>query len=307
MGIERWVRKIPGTRWAYKLAYRRLRPQSELAVTVQGRIMYVDPNDEGVSARLITLGVFEPLEMNILSSFIKKGNVVADVGANIGLYTLLAADLVSPEGRVVAFEPVARNLRLLRKSIEANEYKNVTVVPMAVSNSRGTAKFVVDDQNWGSDRMAHAHESSRSIEVQTTTLDEYFSASGFAVDLLKIDAEGAELAILEGARQLLAANPDLTILTEYNPKLIQQLGYSPEEYLHKLAGLGFQFTCLDEVTQRTELLPSNAIRQFTQDLLRRPPGRDYLNLLCLRGRNAETYRPDWQRHPVSESAKSVVV
>jgi len=268
--------------------------------------MYVDPNDEGVSARLITLGVFEPLEMNTLSSVIKKGNVVIDVGANIGLYTLLAADLVGPEGRVFAFEPVPRNLRLLRKSIDSNGYKNATVVPLAASDRCGTVKFVVDDQNWGSDRMATPDESSQSIDVQTTTLDKYFANSGYSVDLLKIDAEGAEPAILDGARELLAANPDIAILTEYNPKLIQQLGYSPEEYLQKLAAMGFQFTCLDEVTQSTELLPGNVIGQFTQHLLQQPQGRDYLNLLCLRGRNAAIRGTDSLHRSVRESAESLV-
>jgi len=288
MGTERLFMRVPGVVSAYRLAYRSLRPEGEVVATIYDRKIYLDPEDMGVSARLITLGGREPVETDLFRSLITKGSVVVDIGANVGYYTLLASDLVGDCGTVVAFEPTPANVALLHKSIEANGYKNVTVVAMAVSNRSGTAKLLLG-RNSECNRITPADEDGASIRVETVTLDEYFAPFGMRVDLIKIDAEGAEMAILEGARELLARNPDLIILTEYNPKLMRAFGTLPSKYLHELISYGFELVSVDEGNHHREPLSGDAIDRFTEHLLDQPPGSSYVNLLCLRGRSAASW------------------
>ncbi|HWZ58637.1 MAG TPA: FkbM family methyltransferase, partial [Gemmatimonadaceae bacterium] len=87
------------------------------------------------------LGTFERAEQDVFARTVRPGDVVYDLGANVGFYTLLAARLAGPTGRVVAFEPVPRNLGYLRRHIALNQCENVTVVAAAVSDRSGTARF----------------------------------------------------------------------------------------------------------------------------------------------------------------------
>lgn len=297
MGAESWVRRIPPVLFACRLAYRSLRPREEVLATVCGRKMYLDPSDTGVSAPLITFGTFEPAMSALFGSLLARGYVVVDIGANIGFYTLLAADIVGEHGKVIAFEPVPRNVELLRKSVEVNGYKNVTVVPKALSNRHGETRFLVNDQNRATGRIAIEGDDDSSIQVEITTLDEYFGQHGTVVDLMKIDAEGAEPAILEGARALLARSPDLIILTEYNPKLIRAFGRQPTAYLRELSSLGFELLCLSEDQERERRLSPDGIDQFTESLSAQPENSNFVNFLCLRGQSAAAW---WAELPVNQ-------
>ncbi len=97
---------------------------------VQGQKMFLDKKDVlGLSIN----GVYEPLETKLVRKEVKKSDVVLDIGANIGYYTLILAKLVGKKGRVFAFEPDPTNFALLKKNISINGYKNVILVPKAVA------------------------------------------------------------------------------------------------------------------------------------------------------------------------------
>lgn len=96
---------------------------------VQGHKMFLDSKD---SLRLSIHGIYEPLETELAKKEVKKGNVVLDIGANIGYYTLIFAKLVGEDGKVFAFEPDPTNFALLKKNVEMNGYKNVMFVQKAV-------------------------------------------------------------------------------------------------------------------------------------------------------------------------------
>jgi hypothetical protein len=117
---------------------------------VDGHKMFLDSRD---SLGLSIFSIHEPLETGLVKEKIKKGDVVLDIGANIGYYTLIFAKLVGEEGKVFAFEPEPTNFSLLEKNVEINGYKNVVLIQKAVSNetgkirlylSKGSATFISD-------------------------------------------------------------------------------------------------------------------------------------------------------------------
>ena len=109
-------------------------------VKVKGNKMYIDPKRNPTIA-LYDIGGYENAETELFESHIKEGDVVMDIGANIGYYTLVAAKLVGANGKVYAFEPESINFSFLKKSVEINNYENVICEKKAVSNENGKLKL----------------------------------------------------------------------------------------------------------------------------------------------------------------------
>jgi FkbM family methyltransferase len=161
-------------------------------------------------------GNYEPELQQVFSSLIKPGQVVYDVGANVGFMTLLASKLVGPTGTVVAFEPRSETARNLRAQISINQLDNVIVEECAVAEQVGTSEFVVDSFSVMSklaDRGAGNGSTPGTQLVRTTTLDHVIGRLK-PPDLVKIDIEGAELLALSGASRL---------LSEHRPILVVEL------------------------------------------------------------------------------------
>lgn len=178
-------------------------------------------------------GGFESAEVTFVLSRLKAGDVVLDVGANGGVYTLLAAKAVGDAGHVYAFEPDKQALRLLRHNLELNAVTNVTVVPAAVSNHAGEASFAVaDDVAMGS--LADIERPDQRIgrweTVETVRLDDMIDRFGIrSVDFIKMDVEGAEKLALEGATGLLSsARAPAAILFEAFDANARAFGYAVE-------------------------------------------------------------------------------
>jgi FkbM family methyltransferase len=140
-----------------------------------------------------------------LAALLVPGSVCFDVGANVGFYTILAARLVGPEGRVVAFEPHPENVKALERNVAANGLANVVVVPKAVSSRSGAARLTHGDR-----ATARLHDGP-GHDVRTIALDEFVDEHAALVPaVVKIDVEGHELDVLEGARRTLgSARPAL--------------------------------------------------------------------------------------------------
>jgi FkbM family methyltransferase len=145
------------------------------------------------------LGMYERAKMCRFAASLSAGNVVFDLGANVGLYSLLASERVGPTGKVFAFEPLARNLRFLKVHLELNEVTNVQVVEKAVSDSSGTARFS-ESQSASMGRLS----GEGTVAVQTVTVDDFLRLGAPAPRCVKIDVEGAEARVLVGARETLA-------------------------------------------------------------------------------------------------------
>lgn len=156
------------------------------------------------------LGSFEYGKQRLMSSLLHPGDTMYDIGANVGYYTLLASHRVGPSGRVVAFEPLPANVRLVERHLRLNRVRNVSVHEVAVSDREGRARFAPNASN----AMGKLSDAG-SIEVAMISLDSFVSAAGLPdPTLLKIDVEGAELGVLRGAATLLdRARPSILLAT----------------------------------------------------------------------------------------------
>jgi len=233
----------------YEFLYQRLVPSEPVVVEFEGSKVCVDPRDIGVSLYLITEGTYEPRLTQLLSELIKPGMVVVDGGANVGCFTMLAAKLVGGVGRVYAFEPAPESFELLERGIELNGYSNVVATRCALSSYSGSETLYLDRSNFGASSLRGANVADREgqVEVPVTSLDDFFAGSGVAVDLIKLDTQGAEGLVLEGAQSLLA-QPQLTIVSEFWPAGLRSLGTDPAEFLRQLRDRGFKLAWLDERT-----------------------------------------------------------
>ncbi len=153
--------------------------------------------------------------LEMMHSLLRRGDAVIDIGANFGLHTLFAARLVGDNGRVVAFEPIPQNLRLLRRNLRLNHVENqVTIAPQALSDS-GEAHLEMHFRPGELDQTASLRPgqgSNQTIRVSNSRLDEYPFPARFSPRLIKIDVEGAELSVLRGARETLMRFHPLLLL-----------------------------------------------------------------------------------------------
>lgn len=172
-------------------------------------------------------------EIAFLCGCLRAGARVVDIGANYGLYSLSLAQVAGPAGRVWSVEPASQTAAYLRRSVEINEFANVTVLQKALSNRPGTARLSVE-ANSELNSIAQASQSGTTEEVQLDTLDALAAAHGWAgIDFLKLDAEGEEERILEGGAAFLrSASPLVMFEIKHGERLNLQL-------VQKLAAAGY--------------------------------------------------------------------
>lgn len=145
------------------------------------------------------LGMYEFNKRRLFEQSLQAGQVVYDLGGNVGYYTLIASRIVGASGRVVVFEPAPRNITLLKDHIRLNHAGNVTLVEAAVSDGEGTAYF---DEGISS-ATGHIARQGR-YQVRLVGLDELIENGDIPEpDVMKIDVEGAEQQVLAGAQNLL--------------------------------------------------------------------------------------------------------
>jgi len=170
----------------------------------------------------------DPAEIHFVCSQLQPGQIAADIGCHKGAYSYWMRRRVGEQGRVYAFEPQPQQVAYLRRAFAAMRYQNVEIVPMAVSNTCGQLLLHypdgADHTHAASLEAHYAHDGAMSadapvstacptsIEVQGTTLDTFF-AEREPPDFLKIDVEGHEMAVLDGACDMLARNRP-TLLVE---------------------------------------------------------------------------------------------
>ena len=244
--------RLPLVSWLNWFLYQHLKPKGYTLVEVQGNKMYVDTDDTGLAPSLLMGDTYEKCEVNLLKKLVSTGMVVVDIGAHIGYYTLIAANLVGDEGKVFAFEPAPENYALLLKNIEANGYKNIIPVQKAVSNKTGTTNLFLFEQNKGQHKIYETGGYLKSIVVESITLDDYFSEQQVSIDVIKMDIEGAEMLALLGMDKVIKRTPSLKIFTEFRPAELRACGSSPEEFLYKVTEYGFKLHLIDEQKQLVE-------------------------------------------------------
>ncbi len=236
-----------------------------------GLRLALNPKDPVVSGAL-TFGLYETGEVKFFERILQPGLTVVDVGANIGLYTALAARAVGESGRVIALEPEPETFGFLQQTIAANGFQNVEPNRVAASAKPGAARLYRNPDNRGDSRLYDDPLLKDSVAIETTTLDALLA--GRAVDILKMDAQGAEGLVLAGAQEMLANSPHLTIVMEFWPYGLERTGYDALTLLKQLAAQNFR---LWEATGAA----LQSVGDF-EALIGRLQGRRYTNLIATR-------------------------
>lgn len=200
------------------------------------------------------LGHYEIEKQAAILRLVKPGMKVFDVGANAGFYTLAFALLVGDRGHVWAFEPLAENLRNLKRHIALNNLTNVTIVEAAVSESVGIARFASGESN----SMGRLAEGG-NFDVPTVSMDEFCVEIGIECpDVIKLDIEGGESLALKGAARVIEQGKSTILLALH--------GYEQEQNCLSVLRAGhFVLQYLDGTPARDEPLRSDEIIAF-------PPG-----------------------------------
>jgi len=183
-----------------------------------------------VSRELALYGVFEHDETELLKNIVQAGDVVLDIGGNLGYHTLILSDLVGVQGKVFSFEPSLENFGLLKKNVLENNLQNVKIERLAISNISSTTKLFLSEGP-GGHRIQQSNFCTDNFDVvNTITLDEYFKDDPIInkINFLKIDVEGAELNVLQGMKSILK-NENLKILVELYGPFIREFGHEPND------------------------------------------------------------------------------
>ncbi len=179
----------------------------------------LNPRDQSSSAFIDVLGCWEPLITGLFMKVLSKGQVIVDVGANIGWYTLLSAALVGPRGLVISFEPEPSNFALLAQSIARNAFSNVRLLRAAVGDREGQTTLNLSSMSVGHTlrNSLSAAEFIGNLPVKIETLDSALSDLRTDIHLLKVDVEGAEPEVINGSMKLISSGRIKRIVMEWNP------------------------------------------------------------------------------------------
>lgn len=220
-------------------------------------------------------GTYEPETTALLRRVVHPGFVALDIGAQAGYFTLLLSKLVGPEGKVISFEPFEASYNLLTQNVRRNRLLNVEALPVGADEVGSTKTYYIPSNSLYSvkdERKKNKREDSTTVEV--VRLDDYLPSITRRVDIIKIDIEGAEGAALRGMEGILRSNPQVGVVIEIAPKVMDKVGLVPEGLLEQLTGLGFRLFSIDAAGGLTERLGAEIVAEARR--------QRFINIYCAR-------------------------
>jgi FkbM family methyltransferase len=224
----------------------------KVELRIHGQRMNVLANDPGISRDLIVYGKRETAAVKVLSELLVGNMTIIEVGANLGYYVLLEAAKISAKSRIYAFEPSPQNFSILQTNVELNGLtNNVVLHQMAISSFDGTANLGLEkNSNWHHlDPIDDDHfRPERWIEVPVCSVDSFCEKNGIhEINLLRLDVEGHEYAVIEGAKGILEKSKQCIIFLELHIGVIERLKQDPFQILRLLEKSGFRCYCITGV------------------------------------------------------------
>ena len=242
------------------------KPTGELvARTVYGFDLLINPAiDNGVEHSLYYFGTYEKGTLQFIREHLKPGQVFLDIGANIGLMSLFAAQCVGKQGHVYAFEANPETAKILRHNLHINAVKNTDVIEKAIGNANGNIKLYANWQvNRGGATLIKPAEAKESYEVELTRINDFSELRELPIAMVKIDVEGFELDVLKGMSDLLKRESPPMLIVEcsadrnnHYDSVYEMVDYirSINTYsVYKLSNTKERFGKLLEVSSKEEL------------------------------------------------------
>jgi FkbM family methyltransferase len=280
---------------------------SEITINVQGGwrpcTMKLDldatlPNENHILAHLGAGRFYEPDVAEVFLRVLREGDTVIDIGANAGFFTMLAAALVGPTGRVVSFEPDPANGARLRRNLEINGFGHVTLVDRPALDELGTVDFFINSDDSGGNALwnpgqfpgnVRSQAALRLMKLEGTTVDAEVERLALPpVKLLKVDTEGADHKVLRGARRLLAGGGVPFVVSELHEFGLQKMGSDQRAFREELVAMGYDTFLLQYSGALPRWVPLGTTIQ----------SKYICNLLFSKSPMVATYWPTYVHNPV---------
>lgn len=211
-------------------------------------VLLVPAEDLRFLAVIADGGVLETGTRRVLAALLRPGRAFLDIGASVGTMTLFAARAVGQTGRVFAVEPTPRVAALLRRSMAVNDVADrVTVSECAAGDREGDALLHLREVMSHNTLLPPGSEGRGTVRVPVSPADALVPA-GTAIDVAKIDAEGAELQVWRGMGRILRESPDLAAVLEFGRPHLARAGVAPEDWLREVEAPGFAPYMIDDMT-----------------------------------------------------------
>jgi len=194
--------------------------QERIITAKNGCKLALIPNDPGISLELTRFGIHEPVTTKIVSEKLRNGMICVDAGGNIGYYATLESNKVGKNGKVIAIEPSPINLRYLKKNLELQNQSNYEVHNFACGKEDGEISFLVHDISNMCKVVKEGDkipDGMQVIKIPVKKLDTFLNSIGIEkIDFLRMDIEGSELNLFEGAKNTIK-NSKPMIQFEFHP------------------------------------------------------------------------------------------
>ncbi|MBI5450834.1 MAG: FkbM family methyltransferase [Gammaproteobacteria bacterium] len=230
-------------RAVYRYIKNSYRSREDIKQVNIGDNKYIVWANEDIGKKLLLTRSYEMAETAAFRRYVTAGDMCLDIGGNIGYYSLNLARFCGRQGHVYTFEPMQRNAQVIALAAEINGLDNISVIQQAVSNVSGTIALTIPEQDG-----AYAHISTRGLEqnaaaIECTTVDSFTEKNRLTrVDVIKIDVEGAEQRVLEGAAHLLgdSATAPRIIMVELVNHFLSRYGASVDQVIQLMGNYGYR-------------------------------------------------------------------
>ena len=270
--------KIPGSRALLSVALQLL--PNTLKVKQHGIDIYINPRDtRHFIDTFFTLDISNRW-CELIHQILNPGDTFIDVGANIGVISVMASKKVGKSGKVIAFEPEPDCFRLLQRNIGLHSCANVHALPVAVSNESGNISFFRDKRYsmLGSLSKDNLMNGAEEMTVQAVLLDEVL-ATGTSISLIKMNVQGAEGFVIDGARNIIQQQLPL-IITEFWRKGLRNANHSPRKFIEIFDLLGYEKYVVNYGTNEVIKWSSSLFDNMLDDSPQVPRLDDYIETLA---------------------------
>lgn len=196
---------------------------------------------ESIGAPKFFKGRYAMGRVKEIKEIVHEGDTVIDVGANVGYFTVLLAQLVGSTGKVYAFEPDPRNFRLLKQTIARNRWTHVIAEQKAVLDKNDTLILYQTKLASGNALIPGGHVSS--VEVDVILLDDYFSGIS-NIRFVKMDTDGSEPLAIKGMTKLISRSPNIKVLAEYQPGNVKRYFNNPLDFITVAEKYGLKLSAI---------------------------------------------------------------
>lgn len=210
-----------------------------------GLWMQLDAGDL-IQQTILFEGIWDPLLTQLITSTLKPGGTFVDIGAHVGYCTLIAAQAVGPSGRVLAAEPNPGSVAKVQAHLKKNKFTNVILESTAMGDSTQPVTLFLDSgSNSGLASLSKENvKCDKGFAVPCNRLDDLVVKHGLtAIDLIKVDVEGAELSVLKGMAEVLRRFRPVVVI-ELEPDLLKSFAVSTDDVVEHLAGFDYTVTPL---------------------------------------------------------------